>query len=191
MKSLCILTVLLCVFGCSEQKDIIKYNEFDLIPRLEKLQNGVRHDGIYYQNYVNSSAENDTSEWNRTAIRIFFEDGTFVNFSQPRSKVKLHENPCVSISQNEREFILSWGIYDQTGDTLVIQKIHPQRGLFKKFDKEELIATVNDNSVTFIEKRMPQNRSLKMNENYSFAKCNSMPSSENVFIDNLMESRKK
>lgn len=183
------LFIALILNSCSGNRELVKYHEFTLAKTklMTNTKEMIRHDGIYFQNYVNTQNA-DSSEWNRIAIRIFFKDGTFVNISKGRSSVQIKAEPCVGLSEEDRDFILAWGIYRIINDTIIIQKIHPHRGLFEKFGKEDLKAIVNsDSSITFIEKVLPNGRRLNTYEIYDFMKCDHMPTSENTFTTNLYQ----
>jgi hypothetical protein len=82
-----------------------------------------------------------------------------------------------------------WGVYIITNDTIRIQRVSPNRGIFEKFKiYEETARIINDTTIYLMYKKYSEEktRQHQMNQIYRFMPLENMPSSQNI----LMECKK-
>lgn len=142
---------------------------------LTYFQNGNYNGQFSITGYYSYRQDNDIF------ISYFFEDGTFCTFGDNIENTQLN-NICPEI-ENIREIPYYWGAYIIEGDTLKIQKFHPYRGTFEKFEVEEILGKIeNDTTIRYCRKLLPDGEEQTLNERYDYSECYNKPDSTNVLM---------
>jgi hypothetical protein len=159
---------LFCLISCKTQPKY-PYNEEGLTLQSKLIYNNqIRMNGFF--------CDNDTQSG--YGIRYFFEDGYCTNFGKNNI-----EEQCPELDSNTRRVPYYWGIYQINGDTIHIQQIDSKAGIFEKFGVvNDYIRIVNDTTLHWFKKVMPNNRIFEMNVLYKFRTCPNKPNSNNILM---------
>jgi hypothetical protein len=137
----------------------------------------IRLNGIY------STPYHDIRKY---GIMIFYENGYCCCYS-----CRDIESDC--IDTNNFRYMSPvpqyWGVYIITNDTIRIQRVSPNRGIFEKFKiYEETARIINDTTIFLMYKKYSEEktRQHQLNQIYRFMPLENMPSSQNI----LMECKK-
>ncbi len=139
------------------------------------FQKGNYNGQFFINGYYSYSKDNDIF------ISYFFEDGTFCTFGDDIENLPLN-NSCPEI-ENIRQIPYYWGAYIIEGDTVKIQKFHPFRGTFEKFEIEEIWGKIeNDTTIRHFKKVLPDGDEQTLDERNSYNECYNKPDSTNVLM---------
>jgi len=117
-------------------------------------------------------------------LRYFFEDGYCSNYGD---SIDVINRDCPSIDIL-RPVPYYWGVFVIKNDTIFIQQVDTRRGVFEKLKiLEDRIAIINDTTLHWFQKIMPDKEVVKMDVWYKFHSCTNKPASTNI----LMQEKKK
>jgi hypothetical protein len=136
------------------------------------FNNQIKTNGIYFTKLLKSK---------KYSIMFFFENGHCCCYACNNI-----ETDCIDIDTRYISQIPQyWGVYTIVNNTIRIQRVSPNRGIFEKFRiYEETGLILNDTTIHMMYKKYPENTYyvIELNQRYQFMKLDSMPSSENVFM---------
>lgn len=135
--------------------------------------NQIKINGIYFSPLYASK---------KYSVMIFYENGYCCCYScQDIETNCIDTNNFRYMSQTPQY----WGVYTITDNTIKIQRVSPNRGIFEKFRiYEETGLILNDTTIHMMYKKYPENTHyvIELNQRYQFMKLDSIPSSENVLM---------
>jgi hypothetical protein len=163
------------VLGCRLNSNFhYKYDENGLTYRnLLKYDGQILLNGLYYTRHSNGGY----------GVYLFFNDGYVCSFS-----CQSLDSVCINIDWTRRVPYF-WGVYIIENDTLKIQQVNSNAGIFEKFKiYEETARIINDTTIYLMYKKYSEEktRQHQMNQIYRFMPLENMPSSQNI----LMECKK-
>lgn len=176
--------LLYCLSCASQKKEIIKKTTIKLEGSKTNIRDLIETDGYY-----------SMSEYPDSNCRMFFEDGTWVDFSFKRnlSKNEIKANMDQSVERGKKDeqarWGRDWGVYRIQNDTIIVHRYFKGSFLeawslseerYKIIDKETIrriyyrgILKIDD---SYYEDS--NNSPWRVNENYYFTSANSLPSSD-------------
>ena len=178
-RQLILFVSLLCCLSCASQKrEIISKSTIKLEGKNTNVRDLIEIDGYYCM-----------SEYPDSNCRMFFEDGTWVDFSFKRN---LSENEIqVNMSKSVNSWIKDeqvrwgsyWGVYKIEGDTLIVHRY--DKGSFWKVwslheERYKIIDSKTIQRIYFkgLLKGNGDYDPWRVNDNFYFTSADSLPSSD-------------
>jgi hypothetical protein len=178
-KQLVLLLFLICYFSCaSQKKEIIAKSIIKLEGKNTNIRDLLGIDGYYHM-----------PEYPDSNCRMFFEDGTWVDFSFKRnmSKNEIRANmfkSIVSWIENKQLRMGSyWGVYRTQNDTIIVY-VYEQGTLWRGWSlHEERYKVIDQKTIQRIYfkgllKRDEDYDPWRVRDNFHFTPADSLPSSD-------------
>jgi hypothetical protein len=181
-KQLVLFILLLCCSSCaSQKKEIIAKSTIKLEGRNTNIRDLIKIDGYYYM-----------KEYPDSNCRMFFEDGTWVDFYFKRDTsdddIKANMSKSVTSWMDGRQLRWGsyWGVYKIENDTLIVYRY--DKGTFWKgwsFTEEkykvidkETVQRISYRSLLKAGESSNDVYGTRVNDTFHFAPADSLPSSD-------------
>ena len=178
-----IFILLLCCFSCASQKrEIISKSTIKLDGRNTNIRDLMEIDGYYYM-----------SEYPDSNCRMFFEDGTWVDFSFKRGlseneiKTNMSKSVNTRVKDKQVRWGRDWGVFRIQNDTIIVHRYF--RGSFwevwslseeryKIVDRETIRRVYIRGLLKADDSYYKSNSPWRVNDNFHFLSADSLLSSD-------------
>lgn len=181
-RQLTLLILLSCCFSCaSQKKEVIAKSTIKLEGKNTNIRNFIEIDGYYYM-----------LEYPDSNCRMFFEDGTWVDFSFKRDmledgmKVNMPKSVVSRIENKQLRWGSYWGVYKIKEDTLIVYGY--EKGTFWKgwsLDEEKYkiidnktIQRISYRGLLKADESSNDIYGIRVNNTFLFSPADSLPSSD-------------